>query len=130
MFKPLEGIKVIDLCLAGAGPSCTIILTEYGADDIWIEPLTGASTRDVFKYDFYTTGKRAITLDLKTPEGKEVIYRLIKDEDVFVSNYRPAAIERLGLDYETLKELNPKLIYATISGFGEEGSINSQKTGV
>jgi crotonobetainyl-CoA:carnitine CoA-transferase CaiB-like acyl-CoA transferase len=121
MYKPLEGIKIVDFTLAGAGPSCTKLLTEYGADDIWIEPLTGSSTRTVHKFDFYTNGKRDITLNLKSSEGLEVMYRLIKKADVFVSNYRPKAVQKLGLGYEKLKELNPRLIYATLTGFGEEG---------
>ncbi len=121
MFKLLDGIKVVDFTLAGSGPSCTKLLTEFGADDIWIEPLAGTSTRTVHKYDFYTAGKRNITLNLKTPEGKEAIYRMIKEADVFVTNYRPKAVKKLGLDYETLKELNPGLIYASLTGFGEEG---------
>ena len=58
MFRPLEGIKIVDFTLAGSGPSCTKLLAELGADDIWVEPLTGTGTRDVHKFDFYTTGKR------------------------------------------------------------------------
>jgi crotonobetainyl-CoA:carnitine CoA-transferase CaiB-like acyl-CoA transferase len=122
MYKPLEGIKVIDFCLAGSGPSCTKLLAEFGANVIWVEPLTGSSTRTVHKFDFYTTGKRAITLDLKTPEGHEAILRIIKAADVFVTNYRPRAVKKLGLDYESLSALKPELIYGTLTGFGTEGA--------
>lgn len=121
MYQPLLGIKVVDFCLAGAGPSCTKLLSEYGADDILVEPLSGNSTRSVFKVDFYNTGKRCITLDLKTPEGMEVMLRLIEQADVFVSNYRKRALDRLDLTYERLSAINPRLIYATLTGFGEEG---------
>jgi len=121
MYELLKGIKVVDFTLAGSGPSCTKLLNEFGAEDIWIEPLSGTSTRTVHKFDFYTAGKRNITLNLKTDEGKEAVYRMIKEADVFVSNYRPRAVKKLGLDYETLKGINPRLIYATLTGFGEEG---------
>lgn len=116
-----KGIKIVDFTLAGSGPSCTKLLTEWGADDIWIEPLSGTSTRTVHKYDFYTAGKRNITLNLKTEEGKDAIYRMIKTADVFVTNYRPRAVKKLGLDWETLHEMNPRLVYASLTGFGETG---------
>ena len=67
MFKPLEGVNVVDLTLAGSGPSCTKLMTDFGANDIWVEALNGTSTRNVHKYDFYCTGKRANALNLKTP---------------------------------------------------------------
>lgn len=121
MYQPLQGVKVIDFTLAGSGPSCTKLLAEYGADVIWVEPLRGTSTRDVHKFDFYTTNKRNITLNLKTEKGKEAVYRMLKTADVFVSNYRPKAVKKLGLDYETISALNPQIIYATLTGFGEEG---------
>ena len=121
MFQPLKGVKVIDLCLAGCGPSTTKLLSEYGADIIWVEPLSGTSTRTVHKFDFYTTNKRSITLNLKRPEGREAILRMIRTADIFVTNYRPGGIRRLGLDYERLKEVNPRLIYASVNGYGDYG---------
>lgn len=122
MYKPLEGINVLDLCLAGSGPSCTKLLAEFGANVIWVEALGGTSTRAVHKYDFYCTGKRALTLNLKSPEGKEAITRILKDTDVFVSNYRPKGLRNLGLTYEEVKAIRPDIIYATLTGFGEEGA--------
>ena len=89
MFQPLKGIKVIDLSLAGCGPSATKVLAEYGADVIWVEPPWGTSTRTVHKFDFYTVGKRSITLNLKEPEGHDVMVKLLETADIFVSNYRP-----------------------------------------
>ncbi len=121
MFKPLEGVTVVDLTLAGSGPSCTKLLAELGANDIWVEALSGTSTRAVHKFDFYTTGKRAIALNLKTPEGKEALTRMLKTADVFVSNYRPKGLAHLGLSYEEVKAIRPDIIYATLTGFGEEG---------
>ena len=122
MYEPLKGIKVVDFCLAGSGPSATKLLCEFGASVIWVEPLTGSSTRNVHKYDFYTTGKRNITLNLKSEKGMEAMHRLIADADVFVTNYRPRAVKKLGLDYETLSVKYPQLIYGTLTGFGTEGT--------
>ena len=122
MFKPLEGVNVVDLTLAGSGPSCTKLLAELGANDIWVEALSGTSTRSVHKFDFYSTGKRAIALNLKTPEGKEALTRLLKKADVFVSNYRPKGLAHLGLSYEEVKAIKPDIIYATLTGFGESGA--------
>lgn len=121
MFQPLEGVKVVDLTLAGSGPSCTKLLREFGADVIWVEALNGTSTRLVHKYDFYATGKKAVALNLKTPEGKEALDRMLAKADVFVSNYRPRGLKHLGLTYEQVKEIKPDIIYATLTGFGEEG---------
>lgn len=120
--KPLNGIKVVDLTLAGSGPSCTKLLAEYGAQVIWVEPLYGTSTRTVHKYDFYTTNKKSISLNLKTEKGKDVLQRIIEDSDVFVSNYRPKALAHLHLTYDEVKKINEQIIYATLTGFGEEGT--------
>lgn len=122
MYQPLKGINVLDLTLAGSGPSCTKLLAEFGANVIWVEALSGTSTRAVHKYDFYCTGKRNLTLNLKTPEGKEALNRIMKTADVFVSNYRPKGLKNLGLTYEEVKAVKPDIIYATLTGFGEEGA--------
>lgn len=122
MYQPLKGIKVVDFTLAAAGPSCTKQLKELGADIIWIEPLKGASTRAHHKYDFYCGGKRSLPVNLKSEKGMEVMYKLIDEADIFVTNYRLKAVNKLGLDYETLKARNPRLIYAAITGFGTEGA--------
>ncbi|MBR1690373.1 MAG: CoA transferase [Oscillibacter sp.] len=122
MYKrPLTGVRVIDLTTAGAGPSCTKLLAEWGADVIWIEPPAGCSARTVHKFDFYSVEKRSLVLNLKQAQGREAAYRLIETADVFVTNYRPQAVKRLGLDYETLREKNPQLIYAALTGYGTVG---------
>lgn len=118
---PLSGVKVVDLTLAGSGPACTKLLAEYGADVIWVEPLGGSSTRSVHKFDFYTTGKRTVAINLKTPEGKEALDRIIKDSDVFVSNYRPKALDHLHLTYPEVRAINESIIYANLNGFGNVG---------
>ena len=121
MLLPLKDIKVLDFSSAGAGPSCTKLLAEYGAEVIWIEPLAGCSTRNVFKFDFYTTGKRSLSLDVKTPRGREIFLKILMASDVFVTNYRTSALERLCFDYPSLKKEKPDLIYASITGYGNEG---------
>ncbi len=122
MIKTLEGVKVVDLTVAGSGPSATRLLAEYGATVYMVEPLGGINTRTFFaEADYYLTGKQSIPVNLKTPEGKEIITALLQSADVFVTNYRMKAIKKLGLDYETLHQLNPRLVYATLTGYGYQG---------
>ena len=120
-MKNLGGIKVVDLTTAGSGPSCTKLLAEWGADVVWVEPAAGTSARTVHKFDFYTVDKRDIVINLKAPEGREVMERLLGQADVFVTNYRTQALGRLGLSYEALKAKFPRLVYASITGYGLEG---------
>ena len=117
------------------GPVATAMLSDLGADVIHIEhhitadPSRGLVTQDYIdlphgKHSYFEVnnrGKRSLTINLQIPEGREVIYRLVKNSDVFVHNYRPGIPEKLKVDYETLKRYNPKLVYASASGFGEKG---------
>lgn len=130
MPGPLDGFKVIDLTTMVSGPLGTMILADQGADVIKVETPDGgdhtrqvATRRNGFSASFLNNNrnKRSIALNLKTPEGLEVVKRLVQDADVFIQNFRPGVIERLGLGYEVLHDLNPKLVYASISGFGFEG---------
>jgi len=123
MEKMLEGIRVVDCTLAAAGPACSKILTDYGAEDILIEPLEGNSSRSQAPHTFNSKsgGKKSVPVNLKTPEGIEFMYKLIASADVFVSNYRKGALDRLGLSYDRLRKINSRLIYATISGYGHRG---------
>src|SRR5256885_5070355 len=133
-MKPLDGLRVIDLTQAMAAPYCTMNLADLGADVIKVEPpggeeqRRGATSRHGHSGSFMAINrnKRGITLDLKTPEGLEVMHRLVRTADVFVQNYRPGAAGRLGVDYETLKRLNPRLIYCSVSGFGGTGPYASR----
>ena len=128
-MKALDGLRVIDLTQAMAAPFCSMNLADMGADVIKVEPPTGEDmrrgsvSRNGHSGTFLTInrGKRAITLDLKQPAGVEIIHRLVRTADVFVQNYRPGAAKRLGVDYETLAAINPRLIYCSISGFGSTG---------
>ena len=123
MEKMLKGIKVVDFTLAAAGPACTKTLTDYGAEDILIEPLEGSTSRSnaPHTFNYKCGGKKSVPVNLKTPEGIEFMYKLLAEADVFVSNYRKKALEKLGLGYDKLRELNPRLIYATITGYGNRG---------
>lgn len=130
MAGPLEGIRVLDLTRILAGPYATMILRDLGAEVIKIEqPGTGDEARDFgpFKNDFslyfmsVNRGKKSVTLNLKAPRGKELFLELVKGSDVLVENFRPGTMEKLGLDYESLKKHHPSLLYAACSGFGQTG---------
>jgi crotonobetainyl-CoA:carnitine CoA-transferase CaiB-like acyl-CoA transferase len=127
--RALDGLRVIDLTQAMAAPFCSMNLADMGADVIKVEPPTGedmrrgSASRNGHSGTFLTINrsKRGITVDLKQPAGVQIIHRLVKTADVFVQNYRPGAAKRLGVDYETLAAINPRLIYCSISGFGATG---------
>lgn len=124
MLKTLEGIRVIDFGMAAAGPSSTKILSEFGAEVIVVEPLKGTSTRWMCNtYDFWSDGKKSVPLDAKSPEGREVLLRLVKSADVFTSNFRAKALRKLGLTYEDLKKVNPGIIYGMTYGWGAKGPL-------
>jgi formyl-CoA transferase len=128
---PLAGITVIDLTQAMAGPAATQILGDFGAEVIKIErPKTGDLARESVFDDFdldnavfasMNRNKRSIVLDLRNPDGVGVVKRLVENADVIVSNYRPQTMDRLGLGYDELTALNPRLIFASASTFGPTG---------
>jgi formyl-CoA transferase len=122
---PLSRFRVIDVAHVRAGPTCVRQLADWGADVIKIEapgPDKGlGGDRHGSDFQNIHRNKRSITLDLKSPEGLEIIKKLVKTADVFVENYRPDVKYRLGIDYESLKKINPRLVYASISGFGQDG---------
>ena len=122
---PLSHIRVIDLCRARSGPTCVRQLSEMGAQVIRVEA-PGELDDDVggrHGFDFMNLhpNKRSIVLDLKQEAGKEVLRKLVAQADVVVENFRPDVKHRLGIDYETLSAINPRLVYASISGFGQAG---------
>ncbi|MEM1599060.1 MAG: CaiB/BaiF CoA-transferase family protein [Pyrobaculum sp.] len=128
-MKPLAGVRVVDFTAAMAGPFATMLLADLGAEVIKVEPPDGDHARDWGppfygeKYSAYFTsinrGKKSIALDLKKPEARDAVYRLVKTSRVVVENFRPGVAQRLGIDYETLKKINPDIVYCSISGFGE-----------
>jgi len=132
--RPLSGIKVVELSTYVAAPSCGKLLSDWGADVIKVETASGDSWRTFGTthkvtateeenpmFDFVNGGKKSIVLNLKNEEGKEVLFSLLEDADVFLTNTRAKALRKMGLDYDTIKERFPRLIYATITGFGETG---------
>lgn len=135
MEKPLSGVKVLDLSTFVAAPVCSRLLADMGAEVIKVERPDGDtwrktgisylpsrfSDRENPVFDIYNSGKKHIALDLKTPEGKAIFLRLLEQADVFVTNTRVAALKRLGISYEDLKDRFPRLIYGIVLGYGEKG---------
>jgi crotonobetainyl-CoA:carnitine CoA-transferase CaiB-like acyl-CoA transferase len=133
-FRPLAGTRVIDLTSNMSGPLATMVLADQGADVVKVEPLAGDLIRTVGTgnggmsayFANLNRGKRSIAVDLSTDRGADVVRRLSATADVFVQNFRPGVVERLGLDAETLMEANERLIYGSISGFGLVGPLATQ----
>ena len=134
MSGPLSGIKVVELAAFVAAPVAGRILADLGAEVIKVEApsgdgwrITGISYNSRFNkdenpvFDIYNTGKKFACLNLKSEEGMEAMHKLLSEADVFLTNTRPAALKRLGLSYEDLKEKYPKLVYALVLGYGEKG---------
>jgi Predicted acyl-CoA transferases/carnitine dehydratase len=133
--RPLDGVRVVDLSQIAAGPYGTSLLGDFGADVVKVEPIEGDSMRYVDEgfgsgesAYFYgvNRSKRSVALDLKSEAGYEVLTRLVAGADVFVVAFRPEAVARLRIDYETLRAINPRLIYVTITAFGEQGPRANQ----
>jgi formyl-CoA transferase len=129
---PLDGVRVLDISQVMAGPYACMLLADLGADVIKIEPPgAGDQTRgsmgfkmkgpDSMGFLNMNRNKRSVTLNLKSQAGRELLLRMAKDADILIENYRPGAMKRLGLGYEDLKAVNPKLVYTSISGFGQTG---------
>ena len=136
MTAALSGIRVLDLTNVLAGPFCAYQLALLGADVIKVEvPESGDLARQLgadpalnkakmgASFLAQNGGKKSLTLNLKSEAGKEVLFRLVKSADVLIENFRPGVMERLGLGYDVLKEVNPKLVYCAISGFGQQGPM-------
>ena len=128
---PLEGVKILDLTQIMAGPFCTMLLADMGADVVKVEkPGGGDDTRrmgppfvngESAAFLGINRNKRSVVVDLKAKEGVELVKRMASKSDVFVQNFRPGSLERMGLGHEQLREINPALVYCTISGFGTTG---------
>ncbi|UOE53145.1 CoA transferase [Bacillus sp. CMF12] len=127
---PLQGMKVLDASQIMAGPYCTMVLADLGADVMKVEKVNGGD--DSRQMGPYVNGestcffqinrnKKSVALNLKSEEGKEIFYKLAKEADVVVENYRPGVTKSLGIDYESLKKHNPSLVYCSISGYGQTG---------
>lgn len=128
---PLEGIRVLDVSQVMAGPFCCMLLGDLGADVIKVEPPTGDQTRSAMGFKLkgddslgflnMNRNKRSIALDLKSRRDRNIFLKLAETADVIVENYRPGVVAKLGIDYDTIAAINPGIIYASISGFGQTG---------
>lgn len=136
-MQDLASVKVLDLTRLLPGPLATMYLADYGAEVIKIEdPFIGDYARDLEPkiegvgslYQLVNRGKKSMSLNLQTPEGKEIFHRLVADADVLLEGFRPGVMARLGLDYTSLSSINPRIIYCSISGYGQNGPY-AQKAG-
>jgi formyl-CoA transferase len=134
---PLDGIRVIDFTGVQAGPACTQMLAWFGADVLKVERTTGGDvTRhqlrdipdvDALYFTMLNSNKRSLAINTKTPEGKEVMEKLIRDADVLVENFAPGAMDRMGLSWEHIHELNPRLIFGSVKGFNDDSPWSDLK---
>ncbi|MGQ0571603.1 MAG: CaiB/BaiF CoA transferase family protein [Armatimonadota bacterium] len=134
----LAGVRVLDFSQVMAGPYCTMLLGDMGADIIKVEPPEGDSSRQMGarldarlerespSYWAVNRNKRSVVVNLKDPRGADVCRRLAANADILIENFRPGTLDRLGLDYERLRVLNPELIYASVSGYGQTGPLALQ----
>jgi crotonobetainyl-CoA:carnitine CoA-transferase CaiB-like acyl-CoA transferase len=130
----LHGLRVLDVTQVMAGPFCAMVLADLGADVIKIEPPSGDSTRqmpgairgDSPSFNAVNRGKRSVVINLKVKEGRDVLTRLARSSDILIENYRPGVMTALGIGYEQVAPLNPRLIYASISGYGHSGPARNK----
>jgi crotonobetainyl-CoA:carnitine CoA-transferase CaiB-like acyl-CoA transferase len=132
MTMALEGIKILDLSRLAPGPYCTMILGDLGAEVIRIDPGGGRATEAIFPmpaeeeermraYDSEGRNKKSIVLNLKTQEARQIFYKLAETADVVIEGFRPGVTKRLGVDYDTIKEKNPRIVYCSLTGYGQTG---------
>mgnify|MGYP002682416464 CR=1 FL=1 len=135
MSGPLTGIRVVDLTRVLAGPFCAMVLADLGAEVIKIErPITGDDSRAYPPFQNQTSayfvsvnrGKKSVTMDLKDPDAKEVLLRLVEKSDIFIENFKPGVADRLGLSYEELEKVNPRIIYGSRCGYGQTGPYRNK----
>lgn len=121
----LEGLRVLDMTQYEAGPGCTQALAWLGADIVKVESHDGDPARGPAGHGYgfllWNGNKRSLSIDLRNPEGRDLLLKMVPNYDVFVENFGPGSMERLGLDYEAMKAVNPEIIYARIKGYGLSG---------
>jgi len=125
---PLQGIKIIEIAGLGPGPFAAMLLADMGAEVICVERIGGGTLNLMPKFDFASRNKKRIALDLKKPEGIAVVKKLIADADGLLEGFRPGVMEKLGLGPDTCMEINPKLVYCRITGWGQTGPL-AQRAG-
>jgi len=130
MSFPLDGVKVLDLTTVMAGPYCTMVLGDMGAEVLKVEnfPEGDASRRfepkvndESYCYAVLNRNKKSLAVNMKEPRGKEIILKLAAEADIITENFRPGVVKKLGIDYDTIRQFNPKVVYASMSGFGQTG---------
>ena len=129
MAGPLAGVKILDFTRYQQGPYATVMLSDLGATVLKVEPREGDPGRSLglkpdgwcAYFEAHDRNKRSITIDVRKPEGKAIVYKLVQEYDVVTDNFRPSVMKRLGLDYDALSKINPRVITATATGFGPEG---------
>jgi crotonobetainyl-CoA:carnitine CoA-transferase CaiB-like acyl-CoA transferase len=127
----LEGLKVVEMATWVAGPGCAGVMADWGADVIKVESPDGDATRAFYPdtaespgnpvFALENRGKKGVVLDIARPEGRRALIALLRQADVFITNVRPGSLQRMGLDYESLKAEAPRLIYAAVTGYGLQG---------
>lgn len=138
MSLPLEGIKIIDFTQVQAGPACDQLLAWLGADVLKVERVDGGDItrhqlRDIPNVDalYFTqlnSNKRSLALNTKTPDGKAILEKLIRQADIFVENFGPGVMDRMGFSWERMQELNPRLISGTVKGFDDESPYSESQS--
>jgi crotonobetainyl-CoA:carnitine CoA-transferase CaiB-like acyl-CoA transferase len=129
MPLPLEGVRILDLTNVMAGPYCSMVLGDLGAEVIKLESLDGDSTRNFepkvndesYCFAVLNRNKKSIAVDMKAPAGKDIVLKLAARSDIVIENFRPGVVKKLGVGYDDLKKVNPGIIYASMSGFGQTG---------
>ena len=134
MMKPLEGIRILDFTQFFSGPVCTLLLGDYGAEVIKLEnPPAGDATRygnvivgqSSTHYATRNRGKKSVAINMKDPQQRDLFLKLVKNADAVVENFKPGTMEKFGITYDVLKEINPKIVYTRISGYGQTGPFAS-----
>lgn len=130
MPEALEGLKILDLTRLLPGPYCSMLLADLGAEVLKIEePLQGDTMRlrepflkkESMQYLILNRNKRSLTLNLKQPKAREIFYKLVATNDVILESFRPGVVQRLGIDYESVRKINPRIVYCSITGYGQDG---------
>lgn len=133
-MKPLTGVKIVDFTQAHAGSAATMLLSDFGAEVIKIERKGVGDLARYWEpiengqsgyYVYLNRGKKSVSINASTPEGREILFRLIKEADVVCENFKYGSMERMGLSYETIKKVNPSIIYASLNGFGQYGIMKN-----
>lgn len=137
MVMALDGIKILDMSRLAPGPHCSMLLSDFGADVTLVEAVPGASAKlggmnrggeaaeRAAAYNALGRGKKSIALNLKDEAARDIFYKLVKDADVVMEGFRPGVVARLGVDYETLSKINPRIICCSLSGFGQTGPYSN-----